>query len=134
MLSLTVYFEEPFWIGVFESVNAQKLSVCKITFGAEPKDCDVFEFILSNFNNLKFSRGIKIEQRKIASNPKRDKRNAKKQLSLTGIGTKSQQALALEREAQKTERKKVSKEQRETEKNRQFELKQQKLKEKRKGH
>lgn len=134
MLSLTVYFEEPFWIGVFESVNAQKLSVCKITFGAEPKDCDVFEFILSNFNNLKFSRGIKIEQRKIASNPKRDKRNAKKQLSLTGIGTKSQQALALEREAQKTERKKVSKEQREAEKNRQFELKQQKLKEKRKGH
>jgi len=134
MLSLTVYFEEPFWIGVFESVNAQKLSVCKITFGAEPKDCDVFEFILSNFNSLKFSRGIKIEQRKIASNPKRDKRNAKKQLSLTGIGTKSQQALALEREAQKTERKKVSKEQREAEKNRQFELKQQKLKEKRKGH
>ena len=134
MLSFTVYLEEPFWIGVFESVNAQKLSVCKITFGAEPKDCDVFEFILLNFNNLKFSRGIKIEQRKIASNPKRDKRNAKKQLSLTGIGTKSQQALALEREAQKTERKKVSKEQREAEKKRQFELKQQKLKEKRKGH
>lgn len=36
---LTVFFEEPFWIGVFERISEGKLSVCKVTFGAEPKDC-----------------------------------------------------------------------------------------------
>ena len=35
---LTVFFEEPFWIGVFEHISEKKLSVCKVTFGAEPKD------------------------------------------------------------------------------------------------
>ena len=35
---LTVFFEEPFWVGVFERISEGKLSVCKVTFGAEPKD------------------------------------------------------------------------------------------------
>ena len=30
---LTVFFEEPFWIGVFERISEGKLSVCKVTFG-----------------------------------------------------------------------------------------------------
>ena len=34
---LTVYFEEPFWIGVFEQICDGKLSVGKVIFGAEPK-------------------------------------------------------------------------------------------------
>ena len=42
---LTVYFNEPFWIGVFERIEDGKLSVAKVTFGAEPKDYDVYEFI-----------------------------------------------------------------------------------------
>ena len=35
---LTVLFEEPFWVGVFERISEDRLSVCKVTFGAEPKD------------------------------------------------------------------------------------------------
>ena len=35
---LTVYFEEPFWVGIFERIEGGKLSVAKVTFGAEPKD------------------------------------------------------------------------------------------------
>ena len=35
--SLTVFFEEPFWVGVFERIEDGKLSVCKVTFGAEPE-------------------------------------------------------------------------------------------------
>ena len=34
---LTVFFEAPFWIGVFERIERRKLSVCKVVFGAEPK-------------------------------------------------------------------------------------------------
>ena len=57
----------------------------------------------------------------------------RKQVQNTGIGTKSQQALKLQQEQLKTERKIISCEQRETEKQRQFELKQQKKKEKHRG-
>ena len=42
---LTVYFENPFWVGVFERIENGKLSVCKVTFGAEPKDYEVWEFV-----------------------------------------------------------------------------------------
>ena len=41
---LTVFFEAPFWIGVFERIERRKLSVCKVVFGAEPKDYEVWEY------------------------------------------------------------------------------------------
>ena len=66
-------------------------------------------------------------------NPKRVQREVRKQVQNTGIGTKSQQALKLQQEQLKTERKNVSREQRAAERQRQFELKQQKRKEKRRG-
>ncbi|WP_320956610.1 DUF2992 family protein, partial [Enterocloster asparagiformis] len=50
-----------------------------------------------------------------------------------GIGTKSQQALGLQHEQMKTERKVLSRQKREEEKQRLFELKQQKRKEKHRG-
>ncbi len=34
---LTVFFEEPFWIGVFERISGDKLSVSRVVFGTEPK-------------------------------------------------------------------------------------------------
>lgn len=40
---LTVFFEEPFWIGVFERISEGRLSVCKVTFGAEPKDYEIYD-------------------------------------------------------------------------------------------
>ena len=40
---LTVYFEDPFWVGVFERIDNGKLSVAKVTFGAEPKDYEIQE-------------------------------------------------------------------------------------------
>ena len=46
---LTVYFAEPFWVGVFERICDGKLSVAKVTFGAEPKDYDIQEFVLKSF-------------------------------------------------------------------------------------
>lgn len=43
---LTVFFEEPFWVGVFERISECRLSVCRIVFGAEPKDYEVYDFVL----------------------------------------------------------------------------------------
>ena len=130
---LTVYFEDPFWVGVFERISDGKLSVCKVTFGAEPKDYEVYNFVLKNYYRLKFSPAVATDVKEASHNPKRIQREVRKQVQNTGIGTKSQQALKLQQEQLKTERKIVSREQREAEKKRQFELKQQKRKEKHKG-
>ena len=105
-----------------------------MTFGAEPKDYEVWEFVLKHYNKLAFSPAIESEVKKTADNPKRRQREARKQLCAFGIGTKSWQALQMQREEIKMERKQVSRAQREAEKQRQFDLKQQKRKEKRKGH
>lgn len=130
---LTVYFEDPFWVGVFEHVDRGKLSVCKVTFGAEPRDCEVLDFVLKNYDRLEFSPTVGVKVKKEAANPKRRQREAKKQAALCGIGTKSQQALQLQREQKKLTKKSVSKQQREAEKQRKFDLKQQKRKEKHRG-
>ena len=133
-LTLTVFFEEPFWVGVFERVSAGKLSVCKVTFGAEPKDYEVYDFILKRYDALKFSEALEINVRRTADNPKRRQRNVKKQLRNAGIGTKSQQALQKQRETSKIERRRITKEQRDTEKRRQRALKERQRKEKHRGH
>jgi hypothetical protein len=66
--------------------------------------------------------------------PKRMQRNVNKQISNTGIGTKAQQALKLQQEQGKLERKEHSRKMQEAEKERQFELQQEKRKEKHRGH
>ncbi|WWR20995.1 YjdF family protein [Lachnospiraceae bacterium JLR.KK009] len=130
---LTVFFEEPFWMGVFERVADGKLSVCKVTFGVEPKDYEVYEFVLNNYYRLRFSLAVATDIKEAGRNLKRVQREVRKQVQNSGIGTKSQQALKLQQEQLKIERKVVSREQREAEKQRRFELKQQKRKEKHKG-
>lgn len=131
---LSVFFEDPFWVGVFEITQNGELSVAKVTFGAEPKDYEVFEFVLKHYYHLQFSPAVKVTVKEKHTNPKRMQREAKKQMADTGIGTKSQQALKLQHEQFKTERKIKSREQRLAEEQRLFELKQQKKKEKHKGH
>ena len=131
---LTIYFEDPFWVGVFERIENRKLSVAKVTFGAEPKDYEVLEFINRNYYHLQFSPAVETIVKDTKKNPKRAQREAKKQTLETGIGTKSQQALKLQQEQNKQERKARSHEQREAENQRLFELKQMKKREKHKGH
>lgn len=130
---LTVFFEEPFWVGVFERVAEGKLSVCKVTFGSEPKDYEVNDFIMKNYYRLRFSLAVEADVKEASRNPKRIQREVRRQVQNTGIGTKSQQALKLQQEVLKKERKVVSREQREVEKERRFELRQEKRREKRRG-
>ena len=131
---LTVFFEDPFWVGVFERIENRKLSVAKVTFGVEPKDYDVLEFINRNYYHLQFSPAVETVVKDMKKNPKRAQRDAKKQTLETGIGTRSQQALKLQQEQNKQERKVRSREQREAESQRIFELKIIKKREKHRGH
>ncbi|NMP38366.1 MAG: YjdF family protein [Clostridiales bacterium] len=130
----TVLFEEPFWVGIYEREFKGRCEVCKITFGAEPKDYEVYDFLLKNWHRLRFSPSVETEiipDRHV--NPKRMQRIITKQLN-TGIGTKAQQALKLQQQEGKQARKIRSREQREEEKERLRRLHRQKNKEKHRGH
>lgn len=131
---LTILFEAPFWIGLYERIEHGRYEVCKITFGAEPKDYEVYEFLLRNWHKLKFSPPIQAEaamERK--TNPKRVQREIQSQLQDKGIGTKARQALKLQHEQSKLERRARSREQKEAEKDRQFAIRQEKKKAKHRG-
>ena len=110
---LTVFFEAPFWVGVFERFEGGTLSVCKVTFGAEPKDYDVFSYVLKNYARMQ--------------------REIRRTSSGGGVGTKAQQALQLQREEQKLERETRTRKQRDAEKQLKFDRRQQKRKEKHRG-
>ena len=131
---LTVFFEEPFWVGVFERVQGDGLCVCKVTFGAEPKGYEVLDYVRRHYGELCFSEPVPREAREKADSPKRRQRAAAKEMQPTGVGTKSQQALQAQRELMKTERKRITKAEREAEAQRRFELKQQQKKERKRGH
>ena len=128
---LTVFFEAPFWVEAFERFEGGTLSVCRITFGAEPKDHEVLSYVLKNYARLRFSPAVAAAVRQDAANPKRMQREIRRASS--GVGTKAQQALQLQREEQKLERKTHTREQRDAEKQLKFDRRQQKRKEKHRG-
>ena len=132
-IRLVVYFEDPFWVGILERTEDGALSVAKVTFGAEPKDCEVLEFVQKHYFSLQFSPAVETAVREIKRNPKRMQQEVRRQVKETGIGTKSQQALKLQQEQNKQARREKSREQRLAEAERMFELKQQKKKEKHRG-
>ena len=131
---LTVFFEDPFWVGVFEKIENEKLSVAKVTFGAEPKDYELSEYITKYYHALQFSPNITTVVKKVKRNPKSVQRNARKQMQKTGVGTKSQQALKLQQEQIREERKQKKRKKKEEERIRLFEMKQQKRRKKHRGH
>lgn len=131
-VKLTVYFETPFWVGVYERRAEGKLEVSKITFGAEPKDYEVLDILLHK--KLRFSSPVEdCGREKVKINPKRMKREIARQLQERGIGTKAQQVLKCQQQERKMRRKADMRRRREVEKEALFLRKQQQKKEKHRG-
>ncbi len=108
--TFTVFFEAPFWKGIYEREEKNNLSVAIIIFGAEPKDIEIMQFINTHFQSLRFTKSLQTQQKiKIIQNYKRLQRSIRKQTKQKGISTKSQQALQQQRELLKTENKKKNK-------------------------
>ena len=133
--TLTILFQDPFWIGLYEREDNGQYQVCRIVFGAEPRDQEVYLFLLENWRKLRFSPavagGLLPET---IRNPKRRQREVQKETRTAGIGTKAQQALKLQQEQGKLERKVRSRQEKEAEEARRFQLHQEKRREKHRGH
>lgn len=128
---LTVCFQEPFWVCIYERGGGGSYEVCKQTFGGEPGDQEVYQFLLENWRHLRFSPPVAMKgppERRV--NPKRARREARRQTRPAAPGTKAQQALALQREQGKEARSRRTRAQREEEEAKKFALR----REKHKGH
>ena len=145
--TLTVTFEDPFWIGLYEREEDGQYQVCKILFGAEPKDAQVYAFLQRHWRDLTFSPPLPAETAvRPRPNPKRLQRAIQKQLvyiadrneladaDTPALGTKAQRALQAQRETNAEARKARARQQRADHAARQFALSQQKRREKHRGH
>ena len=132
---ITVYFDDPFWAMLYEREGEGWYEASRTVFGAEPKDCEVYAFLLQNWRRLRFSPPVQAgEQARRPDNPKRRQRAARRAVKQAGMGTKAQQALAAHREQGKQARRVRTREGKEREAEERYEKHRQKRREKHKGH
>ena len=131
----TIYFEDPFWVAVFERSDVCGYSVARFVFGSEPSETELQEFALKRFQTLLFSLPgpmPKLETHEVGF--KRRQRDARQQTQQAGISTRAQRALQAERERMKRDRQEESREERETRERQKFLQKLAQKKEKHRGH
>lgn len=133
---LTVTFRSPFWVGLYERQEDGRYQVCRILFGAEPKDYEVYHYLLAHWRDLSFSPPLPVDEvpSHPAANPKRLQRQIKKQLQTPAMGTKAQNAMKQQQEERLQARKALRRERQAQEQERQYLLRRQKHKEKHRGH
>lgn len=133
---LTVTFQAPFWVGLYEREENGLYQVCKITFGTEPKDYEVYHFLQNHWKDLSFSPPLPVDAvpQQPHPNPKRQQRKIKKMLQMPAIGTKAQNAMKRQQEARVQARQVLRREQRTQDRERQYDLHRKKQKEKHRGH
>lgn len=133
--SLTILFEDPFWIGLFERWQNNRYEACKVTFGSEPRDQEIFQFLLDRWSSLRFSPSIETTAEIVRDiNPKRLQREIHRQLRPGTVGTKAQQALKLQQEQRQLDKKTAFRHRTQEEQEERFRMARQKKKEKHRGH
>ena len=117
MIALTVYFDDPWWVGVVEIGDGGALRVARHVFGDEPSGPDVLHFILHRLTDLieHAPSGVVAAPIERRISPKRAAREAARSTRHHGVSTKAQEALRLQIEARKPQRRVLSREQREQE-------------------
>jgi Protein of unknown function (DUF2992) len=117
-ITLTIFYEDPFWVGVVERQENGALQAVRHMFGAEPAPTEVLEFVLHQMGRLIERSGVAVEiepAERRTVNPKRAAREASRALAQRGSSTQAQEALRLQLEQNKQIRKQRNKAEREAE-------------------
>lgn len=56
---LTVYFQEPYWVGEYKRISEEKIETSKVFFDYEPLIHQVYNYYLKNWSKLKFTISYK---------------------------------------------------------------------------
>ncbi|WP_339272684.1 YjdF family protein [Paenibacillus sp. FSL W8-0426] len=137
-MKLTVLFDESckYWIGVVEQEEQGRLKACRHIFGNEPRDSEILEFVGKNMMELMSLTkvGTDTKRRKsIRVNPKRLARQASKEIAQRGLSSHAQEAIKLDLESRKLQRKVQNRQQILEENERKYQLRVQKAKKKHRG-
>jgi hypothetical protein len=134
-IALTVFFEDPFWVGVVERARDGRYEVCRIVFGAEPTNAEIFALLNARWNGLHFGAPLFAPSAGPLRrpNPKRMQRLARKQTAAQGVGTKAQEAMKRNLEQTQGVRKARARKLRQEDAARQFAIRQDKRKQKHRG-
>lgn len=134
----TIFFENHFWVGIFERSDKEGYGVARHIFGAEPSDPEIHEFVLNHYAELKFGELKEININIQRMNPKRVQREVRREMEkmkeISKPSTLAQEFMREEIEKKKIEKKNISSAEKQARKDEQFCLRQQKRKEKHRGH
>jgi hypothetical protein len=133
----TILFEGRFWIGIFERKDPEAYAVARHILGAEPSDAEVHAFVLNSWQALKFTAPITDSEVHIKR--KNFKRRQKEIRKLVGSLpahplTYAEDVLRQELEKKKKQRVFQSSQEKREKARQQFLLKQEKRKQKQRGH
>ena len=132
-VTILVYFDDPFYSILVERRENGRLSVARQVVGPEPSEIEVLAWVQKEFPHLHYSPAVEdAPHSPMAVNPKRRQRQAARETG--GVGTRSQQALQLDRELRAAQRKSDRRERQEEEAERRFQLRQEKRKARHRGH
>ena len=135
-MKLTVYHDGQYWVGVLEEQFLGKLRAARYIFGSEPKDEEILQFVCRDM--MKIVRGLsqEVAVRRSAAlkiNPKRLARRAAEETRKRGVSSYAQEAIRLELEKRKRERRSLTKQRLLEKMEHKRELKIRKAKEKHRG-
>lgn len=137
-IQVTVLLEKSLWVGIFERGDKEDYAVARAIFGNEPTDSELYAFVSTNFKDLRFTEAQGFTLRIKRKNPKRVLREVKNKMAkakcTSSTETHAQEVLRLELEKNKKTKKTISRVQREAKKEKIFSLKQEKKKQKHRGH
>jgi hypothetical protein len=135
-ITLTIFFEDPFWVGVVERQADGALMAARHLFGTEPAPAEVLELVLGQMSRLiersSVAIPIDVPERRAVS-PKRAAREARRALVQRGSSTPAQEAIRIQLEQSKQLHKPRSNAEREAEANYKRQLKVEKAKARHRG-
>lgn len=109
MVSLSVYFEDPFWVGVLEIVVDGELRAARFVLGSEPTDPELYAFLMRHgvalLERAEAAPAVPVQTARARRvNPKRAaKLAARAAAQVTRRSTAAQEAMRLELERGKSE-------------------------------
>lgn len=134
----TIFFDKRFWVGAFERTDKEGYAVARYIFGTEPSDPEVHEFVLNHYHELKFGEAQEIIIEIQRMNPKRVQREVRREMArmkeTSKPSTLAQDYMREEIEKKKKEKKSIRSAEKQARQDEQFLLKQDKRKEKHRGH
>lgn len=137
-IKATIFFEKRFWVGTFERTDKDGYAVARHIFGGEPSDPEIHEFVLKHYHELKFGELKEVTIQIQRMNPKRVQREVRREMEkmreTTKPSTIAQDYMREEMEKKKMEKKSISSAEKQARKDEQFAIKQEKRKEKHRGH